>query len=321
MDALTSAAHGGRAVDRGDRNESNSSAISWGAIIGGAFVAASLSLILLALGSGLGLSSVSPWDGTGATAKTIGFATIVWLAIMQVVSSGLGGFVAGRLRTKWVDVHSDEVFFRDTAHGFLVWAVGVVVTAALLTSASNSLVGTTAKVAAGAGGAVAGAAGPTAMQGATEAMAGSDSRYFIDRMFRGDQSAATGGTSGAAMNAGGAGPSPGDVQIRGEIGRIFAIGTQDGTLGAADRSYVTQVIASRTGLSPADAEKRLDEATTQMKVAREKTLATVDSARKAAAYVSLWLVVSFLIGAFAASIAATIGGRMRDQMSAMPRPI
>src|ERR1700693_3736113 len=122
-------------------DESNTSGISWAAVIGGAFAAAALALILLILGVGLGLSSISPWSPAGAWSTAIGAATIVWLILTQAIASAMGGYLAGRLRTKWVSIHSDEVYFRDTAHGFLAWAVGIVITAAFLTSAATSIVG------------------------------------------------------------------------------------------------------------------------------------------------------------------------------------
>src|ERR1039457_2240319 len=122
------------------KNEAYSSGVSWSAVIAGAFVAASLSLILLALGAGAGLSSVSPWNAGSASSK-LSFVAIIWLITTQIVASALGGYLAARLRTKWVNVHTDEVYFRDTAHGFLVWAVGMVITAAFLASAASSLVG------------------------------------------------------------------------------------------------------------------------------------------------------------------------------------
>jgi len=93
-------------------NEANSSGMSWAAVIGGAFVAAALSLILLALGTGLGFSSVSLWSNVGASASMIGKAAIVWLILMQIISSSMGGYLAGRLRTKWANIHTDEVYFR-----------------------------------------------------------------------------------------------------------------------------------------------------------------------------------------------------------------
>lgn len=114
------------------KNEASSSAVSWAAVIGGAFVAASLSLILLSLGTGLGFSAVSPWTHTGASATAIGAGAIAWLILTQIAASALGGYLGGRLRTKWTNLHTDEVYFRDTAHGLLVWAVGMVITAGFL---------------------------------------------------------------------------------------------------------------------------------------------------------------------------------------------
>jgi len=123
------------------KHEASSSGVSWAAVIGGAVVAAAVSLILLALGTGVGLSSVSPWSNVGTSASTAGKTAIVWLIVSQIIASAMGGYLAGRLRTKWVNIHTDEVYFRDTAHGFLVWAVGLVITAAFLASAATSMVG------------------------------------------------------------------------------------------------------------------------------------------------------------------------------------
>jgi hypothetical protein len=110
-------------------------------VIGGAFVSASLALILLSLGTGLGFSGVSPWSNFGASAASVGKAAVACLILTQIIASAMGGYLAGRLRTKWANVHTDEVYFRDTAHGFLVWAVGLVITASLLASAATSLTG------------------------------------------------------------------------------------------------------------------------------------------------------------------------------------
>lgn len=125
------------------------SAVSWGAIVAGAAAGASLSLILLILGVGLGLSSISPWVNEGISAESFGMSTIIWLTITQLLSSALGGYLAGRLRTKWVDIHSDEVYFRDTAHGFLAWAVASLATAVLLTSVIASILSGGASVVGG----------------------------------------------------------------------------------------------------------------------------------------------------------------------------
>src|SRR3981189_3715567 len=93
------------------------SAVSWPAIVAGAFVAASVSLVLFALGSGLGFASISPWPGHGVSATTFAVTTAIWLIVMQWVSSGFGGYITGRLRTRWIGTHTHEVFFRDTGHG------------------------------------------------------------------------------------------------------------------------------------------------------------------------------------------------------------
>jgi heme/copper-type cytochrome/quinol oxidase subunit 2 len=122
----------------------SSSGVSWGAVIAGAFVAAALSLILLALGAGLGLSAVSPWSNIGASASQLGTVAIIWLILIQIIASAMGGYLAGRLRTRWQTIHNDEVHFRDTANGLVAWAVGVVITVSFLTTAATAMVGGTA---------------------------------------------------------------------------------------------------------------------------------------------------------------------------------
>src|ERR1700722_18562899 len=117
------------------------SAVSWAAIIAGGFVIAAVTMLLLALGSGLSLSSVSPWPGSGVSATTFTVMTAIWLIVVQWLSAGLGGYVTGRLRTHWTGVHSHEVFFRDTAHGLLAWAVASVIGIGLLASGVSAIVG------------------------------------------------------------------------------------------------------------------------------------------------------------------------------------
>src|SRR5438105_594314 len=126
------------------KDEAYASGVSWAAVIAGAFGAAALSLILLALGTGFGLSATSPWSNVGSSASRVGIGAIIWLIVVQIIAFGLGGYLTGRLRTKWVNLHTSEVYFRDTANGFLVWALGVVITAAFLASATVSMVGRTA---------------------------------------------------------------------------------------------------------------------------------------------------------------------------------
>src|SRR3984957_10611270 len=130
-----------RVIHDAGSDEANSSGVSWSAVLAGGFVTAALSLILLALGTGLGFASVSVWSGVGASASTIGTAAILWFILIQIMSASMGGYLAGRLRTKWTGIHTDEVYFRDTAHGFLAWSVALVLTAAFLASAATSMMG------------------------------------------------------------------------------------------------------------------------------------------------------------------------------------
>jgi hypothetical protein len=277
--------------------ETQVSGVSWGAVLAGAFPAAALALVLLLLGTGLGLSAASPWANEGASAKTLGVAAIIWMIFVHLSSSAMGGYLAGRLRTKWVDLHTDEVYFRDTAHGLISWAVGIVITAAFLTSAATAFVGGTAKTAAMTAGAAAGGGTAAAAASNTRGPGADSNAYFIDTMFRSDQSR-----------------EADDPAVREEVGRVFAQGLRQGELPAADRTYLAQVIASRTGLPPAEAEKRVSDALAQAKAAETKAREAADAARKAAAQLALWSFLALLIGAFTASYAATIGGRQRDRV-------
>ena len=285
----------------------DASAVSWGAIVAGGAAMAALSLILLLLGTGLGLSSVSPWAHNGVSAATFGVSTILWVTLTQLVASAMGGYLAGRLRTKWLALHTDEVYFRDTAHGFLAWAVASLATAALLTSVIGAIVS---------GGIQAGAsvAGP--------GMAKSESNngpmgYFIDSLFRKDMNAAV-AASAAAANGGlaGAAAEQAFAASRSEVTRIFMNTVRTDALPAEDVQYVGQLVAQRAGLTQQAAEKRVSDtyARVQAKLRDAETAASVvaEKARKASAYAALWLFISLLIGAFVASLAATYGGRQRD---------
>lgn len=295
------------------------SGVSWGAIFAGAVGACALSLILLLLGTGLGMSSVSPWSGQGASATAIGISAIAWITFTQIASSGMGGYLAGRLRTKWAGVHTDEVYFRDTAHGFLAWAVATLITAALLTSTIGAILGTGAQAGATVAGGAASAA-TSAMTGTPGAGAGREesagrSAYFIDALFRKDPNAAAAPADGAAA-AQQATTERSGTAASVEAGRIFANGIRAGSLPPEDTRYAGQLVAQRTGLSQQDAEKRVNDTFTRaqagLKDAEDKARAAADTARKASAYSTLWIFISLLIGAFVASLSATYGGRRRD---------
>ncbi|MGA9090321.1 MAG: hypothetical protein WB420_14570 [Bradyrhizobium sp.] len=251
--------------------------VSWPAVTAGAIVACALTLVLLAFGVGLGLSLVSPWAGAGVSATTFKIGTGLYLIVIAMLSSSIGGYLAGRLRTRWIGVHSDEVYFRDTAHGFVAWALASVLGAVLLASPAGSLIGGSAS-------------GIT--QGAAMASRSGPMDGYVDRLLRSDTPA-----SQAAGNGN---------ETRGELLRLFTSSlSTGGELKPADRDYVAKVVAARTGLSQADAEKRVNEVVTQAK-------ADLDATRMATAQLAFWLTASMLVGAFCASLAATEGGGLRD---------
>jgi hypothetical protein len=258
--------------------EAHSSGVSWGAVIGGAFVASAVYLILLALGAGFGLSAVSPWSNVGVTASTAGAIAIVWLIISEIIASAFGGYLTGRLRTKWVLIHSDEVFFRDTANGLLAWAVALVVSVAFLASAAASMAGTAAQARASSG------------EGTATASA-EPNMYFVDALFRSDRN----------------GNDTADAGVKAEAGRILANGLKQDQVPTADQSYLARLVTARTGISQPEAEKRVSDVINEARQAEDK-------ARKATAHLLLWLFLSLLTGALSASYAATIGGRQRDHV-------
>ena len=303
------------------------SAVSWGAIFAGAAAIATLSIILLILGTGLGFSVVSPWAYQGVSATTFGVTAIGWLTFTQLFASGMGGYLAGRLRTKWAAVQSDEVYFRDTAHGFLAWAVAMLITAAILTSVIGSIVsggvqaGATVAsgVATATGAATAGIATSAASAASGLANSGTDDssmNYFIDSLFRKNLSVSADSSDSAQdSNSDSSDKSDTSTSAR-EVARIFINSIQTKNLPKEDIRYISQLVAKHTGLTQEEAEKQVKDtyAQIQEKLEEAKTAAkeAADTARKASAYVSLWLFISLLTGAFVASFAATYGGRQRD---------
>jgi hypothetical protein len=254
--------------------EAAMSAVSWGAILAGGVAAAALTLILLAFGAGVGFSSISPWSAT-ATTTTFHVATGLYFVVTAMIASSVGGYLAGRLRTRWTGAHTREVFFRDTAHGFLAWGFATLLSAGVLASAATALVG-------GATSAVTRVAGqsPGLLDG------------YVDSLVRSDP---TSNTATADMAA-----------SRAEAGRIFATAFQNGgEFQALDRAYLAQLVSARAGITQAQAEERVS-------ATIERAKAAVDRARKAAAQLSLWATASLLVGAFAASLAALEGGGLRD---------
>lgn len=248
--------------------------VSWAAVTAGAVVSCALTLLLLTFGVGLGLSVVSPWSGAGVSAFKIG--TGLYFIVIAMLSSSIGGYITGRLRSRWVSVHSDEVYFRDTAHGFVSWALASMLGVILLVTPAANLVG------AGLG---------TAGQAAATASWSGPMDGYVDTLLR------PASPSSQAQGADGS---------REEIGRLFTSSFRTGAdIKANDREYVGKVVAARTGLSQADADKRVNDVIAQIK-------ADTDAARRATAQLAFWLAASLLLGAFCASLAATEGGELRD---------
>jgi hypothetical protein len=235
-------------------------------------------LIFLALGAGLGLSSVSPWSNMGASASTVDRVAVIWLILIEIVSAALGGYLTGRLRTKWALVHTDEVFFRDTANGLLAWAVALVITVTFLASAGAAMVGSIEQLGASAD-----------RSGAAAAL--NPEAYFVDTLFRSDH-----------PNS-----NTNDAVIQAEAGRIFANALRHKQMPPADQSYLTQMIIGKTGITLAEADKRVSDALINARQAEE-------TARSESARFLLWFFLALLMGAFSASYFATIGGKLRDHV-------
>lgn len=243
-------------------SESARSAVSWPAVFAGAVVAIAATMIMIALGSGLGFAAASPWPGAGPSLTSFAIGAGIWLIVTQWISAGLGGYITGRLRTRWSGVHTDEVLFRDTAHGLLAWAVATVIVAGVAFTATASAVNAAADAASATG-------------------------YATDTLLRSDRPADAASTEAA----------------RAEIGRLLA---RPDAMAANDRAYLARLVARQTGVSPAEAQQRVDAATTSIREAADK-------ARKVSSSVGFFAALSLLIGAFIASVAAAYGGRLRDE--------
>jgi hypothetical protein len=258
------------------------SPVSWGAVLIGAFAAIGLTLIFVSLGAGTGLSLVSPWTGSSLSATAFKITTGAYVVLTAIISSAVGGYIAGRLRARWT-ANNDETIFRDTAHGLGAWAVATVIGVAALGAASTWMLGNTA-----AGSAL----------GATQsASPAAPTDYFADMLLR---PAPTGAQESTSRPQGDA------AATRREVRLIFARGFASGTeFPSADRTYLTQVVAGRSGLSQQDAETRVKDTLT-------KTKEYLDAARKNTIATALWLALAMFAGAFAASAAAIEGGQLRD---------
>src|SRR3984893_5779240 len=258
--------------------ESSLAGISWAAVLAGAIASLALTLVLLSFAAGVGFSVVSPWASPGVSATTFEIGTGLYFIVMAMISSAVGGYLAGRLRNRWVGVQSSEVLFRDTAHGFLAWALASVLGAILLATPATSLISS---------------ATSGAVQTASSPQAASPMDGYVDMLLR--------PTNLRTENAANAG------ETRRELVRLLTADFRNGGgPSAAARRYRAQVVAARTGLNQADADKRVSDVIAQIK-------SDLDKAPKAAEHLAIWLTLSLFIGAFSATLAATEGGGLRDR--------
>ncbi len=278
--------------------ESSKSGISWGPIIGGAVAATGVSLILITFGSGLGLTMVSPWSGESSSAATVGITAAIWLVVVQWLSAALGGYLTGRLRTKWASVHTDEVFFRDTAHGLVSWAVATLFVAGFLASSLSSLAGAGAQ-AVGSAATTATVAAASTSDGPDNGSASAATAYFTDALLRPEQVSARAQGDDTAATA--------------EVSRILVNGVVAGGVPEDDKAYLAAIVSARTGLEPEHARGRVDAVLQRIEAAKVATQEAADKARKAAATTALVGAISLLVGAFISCAAAAFGGRQRDE--------
>jgi hypothetical protein len=213
--------------------------VEWGAVFAGAVLAAALSFVLLTFGTAIGLSATSPWPGSGLSAKVIASIAVFWTMAQQIGSVMAGGYVAGRMRSRWFET-GHEAEFRDGLHGALVWGIAVLISALLVFAIAS----TVAKMGADLAGKAASVASNT---DATDTL--------LDTMLRpgnAAQAAQPGAAQGASARA----------EIRAEISRILASSVASGSITPENRTYLAQLVAQKTGISPQDAERRVDNAVT-----------------------------------------------------------
>lgn len=270
--------------------------IEWGPVILGGLAATAISVVLLTFGAALGLSFVSPYPYAGLSAKAMAVLSGTYVALVMVGSFAAGGYLAGRLRKPWAEGVEVERHFRDGAHGFAVWALGVVLGACL----SVAGVGAVAK---GAAQAVTAVAAGGASNPAAASLALDPATYAVDRVL--------------APNPTPNGPVTPAITSRADLAapmaRAFATGLRNGQLEARDRTYLAQLVQQQTGISQADAERRVDDAFADLKAAEARTRAAAEAARKAALIAAFAIAATLAIGCAAACAGAALGARHRDE--------
>ena len=294
--------------------------LEWAPVIAGAMGAAAISLVFFTFGSALGLSAVSPYPYSGLSATTFFIVAAIFAALVQVGSLAAGGYLAGRIRTPWAAGVEGERHFRDGTYGFVVWALALLIGAAIAVSGVGGVLKTAVQTTTTVGAGAAAAAGPSIARQVS--MDPSD--MAIDLLLRpaaGMARPAGAPAAPAAMPAADSAMARMDTaresreELREPLTRVFTGTLRDGTLSAPNRTYLATVVSRQTGLPLAEAEKRVDEAYAEAKNAEQKARAVADKARKTAAIAAFLAAATLLIGCAAACGGAAMGGRHRDEQT------
>lgn len=274
----------------------STSFVEWGAVLAGGAMAAAISFVLLTFGVAIGLSLVSPWANAGASSKVIASLAVFWTMAQQIGAAMVGGYIAGRMRTRWAETTEHEVEFRDGLHGGLVWAVGIIISAALLLSTVEVGARTGTEAAGRVASAAAASADPLSYQ--ADALLRTGSTRVAAAAPGATQQAPTGAQVASTQNA----------EQRAEVVRILAKSVAGG-LSEPDRSYLAAIVAQRNGLPQPEAEKRVNEAYAE---ASRATREAADKARRAAILTGFVTAAGLLVALGAAWWAAQRGGHHRD---------
>src|SRR6476659_8680833 len=266
-----------------------SSFVAWGAVVAGAFLAAAISFVLLTFGAAIGLSATSPWPNSGVSAKVIASIAVFWAMAQQIGAFMAGGYVAGRMRSRWHET-GHEADFRDGLHGGLVWAVGVVIGAALFLSTAGSVAKTGAETAGGAAAAASASNLDSMLRPTTVAQAGTPPAATPP---------ASQPTTSRPRTAASA------DETRAEMSRLLSSAVATGSLSGESRAYLVQIVAQRAGIPQQEAERRVDQA---FNAARE----AADKARRAGILTGFVTAASLVLSLGAAWWAAVRGGNHRD---------
>jgi hypothetical protein len=264
--------------------------VEWSAVFAGAVLAAALSFVLLTFGTVIGLSTTSPWPNSGLSTSVVASLAVFWTMAQQIGSVMAGGYVAGRMRSRWNE-KGHEAEFRDGLHGALVWAVGVLISAALVFATVGAVVRTGANVAATITGSV------TSSSGGMDAI--------LDTMLRQANTAQAGAPTAPTGTTGGSNRGAGSEDTRAEMSRILAGSVTTGSITPENRTRLAQLVSQRTGVAQQEAERRVDDA---VKAAR----AAADKARHAAILTGFVTAAGLIISLGAGWWAAMRGGHHRD---------